>query len=75
MCKILAKKGPGQKNFSLMNFSMYWELKFQISAQLKEKSWKIEKNFYGSQMLAENTLCLSKDVVLAVQYSKYSKFT
>jgi len=41
--------------FSLMFFSMYWELKFQISAQLKEKSWKIEKNFYGSQMLAQNT--------------------
>ena len=56
MCKILAKKGPGQKFFSLMFFFMYWELKFQISAQLKEKSWKIEKIFYGSQMFAENTL-------------------
>ena len=41
-----------------MYFSMYWKLKFQISAHLKEKSRKIEKIFYGSQMFAENTLCL-----------------
>ena len=40
-----------------MYFSMYWKLKFQISAHLKEKSRKIEKIFYGSQMFAENTLC------------------
>ena len=39
-----------------MYFSMYWKLKFQISAHLKEKSRKIEKIFYGSQMFAENTL-------------------
>ena len=61
MCKILAKKGPGQKIFSLMFFFMYWKLKFQISAHLKEKSRKIEKIFYGSQMFAENTLCLDSD--------------
>ena len=40
-----------------MYFSMYWKPKFQILAHLKEKSRKIEKIFYGSQMFAENTLC------------------
>ena len=58
MCKIFAIKGPGQKIFSLMYFFMYWKLKFQISAHLKEKSRKIEKISYGSQMFAENTLCV-----------------
>ena len=39
-----------------MYFSMYWKLKFQISAHLKEKSRKIKKIFYGSQMFAKNTM-------------------
>ena len=42
---------------------MSGELKFQISAHLKEKSWKNEKNFYGSLMLAETTLCCDEDDV------------
>ena len=45
-----------------MYFSMYWKLKFQISAHLKEKSRKIEKIFYGSQMFAENTLWMSSNM-------------
>jgi len=52
---LSAKKGVGPNFFPLMIFIMYLELKFQISAHLKEKSWKIKKIFYGSQMLAENT--------------------
>ena len=67
-----------------MYFSMYWKLKFQISAHLKEKSRKIEKIFYGSQMFAENTLCFvaflcwfTRDQILKlVELSKpfYSEF-